>query len=90
MKPLNAANGNERIEQLRKREAALKTAIAAERIKQQKRDEKDKARLAQIVGAVLVERGNSSPEFRAMIAEILDGAVTDVPTRKLLVGRGWL
>jgi hypothetical protein len=47
----NGANGNGKIEALRKREAAIKAALAAEQVKQQKRKERDNARLASIIGA---------------------------------------
>jgi hypothetical protein len=45
---------NDKLDALRKREAALRAAISEEKVRQQKRAEKDHARLASIVGECLL------------------------------------
>jgi hypothetical protein len=83
-------DGNGKIESLRKREAALKAAIAAETQKQQKREAKNRQRLADLIGTALVDQAGSSPDLQLMLKQILSGAVTDVSARRFLEERGWL
>ena len=84
-------NGQERIVLLKARERELRAKIAAEQVRQQKRREKENARLFSIVGQALVESGAKSPEtLGLMLKQVLASAVTDEPTRKFLSGRGWL
>jgi len=83
-------DGNGKIESLRKREAALKAAIAAETQKQQKREAKNRRRLVDLIGTALVDQAGSSPDLQLMLKQILSGAVTDVSARRFLEERGWL
>lgn len=83
-------NGNGKIEALRKREAALKAAIAAEQVRQQKRKQKTEGREFAAIGEALVKYAGQSTEFKLMLTQVLASAVTDDLTRKFLAGRGWL
>lgn len=88
---MNSGNAvNPKLEALRKREAALKAAIAAEQVRQQKQREKSDARLFSIVGAALVAYGTESHDFKTMLRQVLASAVTDERSRQFLGSRGWL
>jgi len=87
---MDTKNGSEKIEALRKREAALKAAIAVEQVRQQKAQAKLQAREFSTVGEALCKYAGQSPDFRLMLKQVLASAVTDEPTRKFLSGRGWL
>jgi len=87
---MDTKNGSEKIEALRKREAALKAAIAAEQVRQQKAQAKLQVREFSAVGEALVKYAGQSPDFKLMLKQVLASAVTDEPTRKFLSGRGWL
>jgi hypothetical protein len=86
----NGTNGNGKIEALRKREAAIKAALAAEQVKQQKAKAKLAAREYATVGEALVKYAVQSPDFHLMLKQVLASAVTDDAARKFLLGRGWL
>jgi hypothetical protein len=60
-----------KLDALRKREAALKAAIAAEQVRQQKRKEKVQARLASVLGACILVDLKTSPQLGALIEESL-------------------
>jgi hypothetical protein len=87
MKPSNA---NDRIEALRKREQAIKAAIAEEQVRQHKRKEKDRARLAAIVGEVLLDRAARVADFDAMLRQILKTADMEDRSRQFLMSMGWV
>lgn len=87
--PDNTEN-NPRLNVLRKREAALRSAIAAEKVKQQKRDEREATRLGLIVGSALVSEGQESPEFRDMLIRILRGSDMNESDKGFLQKKGWL
>jgi len=86
----NDGTTNERILALRRRESALKEALAKELVKQQKAKAKIQAREFSAVGEALVKYAGQSPDFRLMLKQVLASAVTDEPTRKFLSGRGWM
>jgi uncharacterized membrane protein len=80
-----------RIEALRKREQALKTAIARELIRQQKKRERDHGRLCSIVGAALVRNAAEHPDFELMLKSVLKTSATlGDSEKKLLRAKGWL
>ncbi len=80
-----------KLEALRKREAALREAIAAEKVRQQKRSEKEEARLHSIVGQALVQNARQHPDFELMLKSILKSAATlGESEKKLLQAKGWL
>src|SRR5271157_4519818 len=83
-------NGNGKIEALRKREAAIKAALAAEQVKQQKRKERDNARLASIIGAALIEVCAKQPEsVGVMVKQILAASSLRETDRAFLTAKGW-
>ncbi len=81
---------NGKLEALRQREAALKAAIAAEQVRQQKAKAKLDAREFLMVGEALVRYAGQSPEFKTMLRQVLPTAVTDERARRFLEERGWL
>lgn len=86
----NGTNGRDRLEALRQREAALKTAIVAEKVKQQKRREKEHARLCAIVGAICVRDSEESPENKTKLIRAMQGADISEGDRTFLVRMNWL
>lgn len=64
-------NGATRLEALRKREAALREQIAAERIRLERKREREHARLASIVGACLLDDLSGNSETGLLIEESL-------------------
>jgi hypothetical protein len=88
---MDEAGGNaNRLAALRKREAALKTAIAQEQVRQQKRKEKNRARLATIVGTVLLEEAGRAHDFELLLKQTLKKAVKDDKAAKFLMHMNWL
>lgn len=83
-------NTNNRIDALRRREAALKAAIAAEKVRQQKRKEKDDARVFAVVGEALTRYAEQSPDFRLMLKQVLQSADLRDTDRAFLAGKGWV
>lgn len=81
---------NNRIQILRKREAALREAIAAEKVREQKRRAKDDARLHSILGNALVEHAEQSSDLRLMLQQVLQSAVKADSDRNFLKTKGWL
>lgn len=82
---------NEKLEALRKREAALKAAILRELVRQQKRKEKEDARLCSIIGAALVQNAAAHPDFELMLKGVLRTSTTlGDSEKKLLRAKGWL
>jgi hypothetical protein len=84
-------SGNGKIDALLRREAALKAAIAEEKVRQQKREEKEDARLHAIVGAALLQNAKQFPDFELMLKGVLAKStlLTEGET-KLLRAKGWL
>lgn len=67
----NGTNGASRLEQLRKKEAALRAAIAEEKVRQQKQTEKNHARLASVVGECLMADLDVDKNLRLLLEESL-------------------
>jgi hypothetical protein len=84
-----SGNAN-KLEVLRKREAALKAAIAEEQVRQQKRRDKNRARLASIVGVALLEEAARVPDFELLLKQTLKKAVNDDKAVKFLTEMRWL
>ena len=84
-----STNG-ERLESLRKREAALKALILKERLKQQARIEREERRLFGLVGQAVVRDTKEAPEFKAMIMRALKVAGMPDGDRAFLKRKGWL
>jgi len=82
---------SERIEFLKKRERELRAKIVAEQNKQQKRSERDNARLYSIVGQVLIENAAKNPEgLGLMVKQVLQAAELRETDRAFLAGKGWI
>ena len=87
----NRRNGsNERIELLKKREAEIRAAIAAETVKRKKREFKEFERLKNIVGGALLANAAEDPVFAAHLKERLQKAVVVEGERNLLRSKGWV
>jgi hypothetical protein len=86
----NNGNGHNRLQALLRREAALKSAIAAEKVKEQKSREKERDRLYGIVGAICVRDGEETPEYKAMLIRVMQGAEMSDAERAFLMRMGWL
>jgi uncharacterized membrane protein len=71
MQSNSESNHNARIEALRKREQALKNAIAAEKIRIERRREKEKLRHAMILGTSLLSDLDDYPQMKTLLQEIL-------------------
>jgi len=83
-------DGNGKLDALRRKEAALKSAIAAEQVKQQKRKEKENARLASVVGAALMEACAKQPDsVGVMIRQLLQASNIRETDRAFLSAKGW-
>jgi hypothetical protein len=67
---------NGRLEALRKRQDALKTAIALEIVREQKKKERDEARLFSIIGAAAMRYAAKHPEFRLALKDVLQAATS--------------
>jgi hypothetical protein len=85
----NGTNGNDKIEALRKREGALKAAIAAEQVRQQKAKAKLAAKECAEIGEAIVKYARQSAEFKTMLSQVLPVVVTGDKAR-FLRERGWM
>jgi hypothetical protein len=87
------ASGNsisEKLEALRRREQSIREAIALEKVRQQKRNAKDDARMFLVVGEALTRHAAKSPDFRLMLKQVLQSAELRDADRTFLTGKGWL
>jgi HD superfamily phosphodiesterase len=82
--------GNGKLETLRRREQALKAAIAEEKVRQQKLRAKGDARLFSVLGEALAHYAAQSPDFRLMLKQVLQSAELRETDRAFLAGRGWV
>jgi phenylpyruvate tautomerase PptA (4-oxalocrotonate tautomerase family) len=84
----NGTNGI--IEALLKRERAVKAALAAEKVRQQKRKEKEDARLASIIGTALMDVCAKQPEsVGVMVRQILAASSLRESDRTFLAAKGF-
>jgi hypothetical protein len=90
MEKSNGSNGNGRIEALKKREAEIRARIAEERVRQQRRAEKEYERLKTIVGGALLANAAEDPTFAAHLKERLQKAVVAESEQSFLRSKGWL
>ena len=79
---------SERLEALRKKEAALKEAIAEEKVRQQKRDEKEQARLASIIGECVLADIETNPQLGLLVEASLKRN-SNPRAAEFLKSRGW-
>jgi hypothetical protein len=80
---------NDKLEALRRREAAVKAAIAAEKVREQKRKEQIDTRVFRIVGEALTRYAEQSPDFRLMLKQVLQSAEMRDADRAFLAASGW-
>jgi hypothetical protein len=81
---------NNRLQALRKKEAALKTAIAEEKVRQLRKKQRDEARVFSVVGEALTKHAAQSPDFQLMLKQVLQAAELRETDRAFLSGKGWL
>jgi hypothetical protein len=86
----HGTNGNKRLDALLRHEAAVKAAIAVEKVKEQNRREKERNRLCALVGAICVRSGEDAPEFKTMLIRVMQGADVSDGDRAFLVRMNWL
>jgi hypothetical protein len=80
-----------KLEHLRKKEAEIKAALAAEKVKQWQKTQRDQARLFSIVGQALVENCAKQPEsVGVMVRQILAASDLRESDRAFLTGKGWV
>jgi hypothetical protein len=80
---------NAKLDELRRREQALKAAIAQEKVKEQKRKDKENARLFSVIGEALAHYATKSPDFKLMLKQVLQSAELRDTDRAFLAGKGW-
>lgn len=80
---------NAKLDELRRREQALKAAIAQEKVKEQKRKDKENARLFSVLGEALAHYATKSPDFKLMLKQVLQSAELRDTDRAFLTGKGW-
>ena len=86
----NSGGNNDKLAELHRREAALKAAIAEEKVRQQKQKEKAETRLFAIVGEALTRHAERSPDFRLMLKQVLQSAELRDAQRTFLAENDWL
>ena len=85
----NGSNGNGRLDALKKREAEIRARIAQEKVRQQKREEKEQDRLEYIVGRAAVAQAGTDPKFAELLKPALQSVTAD-GEKHLLRARGLL
>jgi hypothetical protein len=83
-------NGNPKLEALLKRADQLDALIASEKLKQQKREQRETEKLDRLLGSAVRKTGAGSSDFRLMIAQTALSGVTDEKERNFLKEKGWL
>lgn len=83
------SNGNGRLDALKKRETEIRARIAQEKVRQQKREEKEQDRVEQIVGHAVVALAANDPKFAdllkpALLSVTADGEKNLLRARRLL------
>lgn len=87
---MNTNGPSNRLEALKAREVRLREALAQERVRQQRRRERDHERLVSIVGEVLLGEAARVPDFALMLKQTLANTVSDSRQRQFLEEMGWL
>jgi len=81
---------NDKLEALRKKEAAVRAQIAQTKVQLQRKREKEAAREAAVIGEALVRYAGQSSDFRLMLKQVLQSAELRDGDRAFLAGKGWL
>jgi len=89
---MNDGNGNRngRIELLRKREAEIRAAIAAETVKRKKREFRDLEKLKTVIGGALLCSASEDATFALHLKERLQKAAIVESEKNFLRSKGWL
>jgi len=89
---MNDSNGNRngRIELLRKREAEIRAAIAAETVKRKRREFKELERLKNVIGGALLATAAEDPAFAVHLKERLQKAALVESETNFLRSKGWV
>jgi hypothetical protein len=85
----NATAGNGRLDALKKREADIRARIAQEKVREQKREDKEQERAERIVGRAAVAYAASDPKFAEQLKPALQSITAD-GEKNLLRARGLL
>jgi hypothetical protein len=84
-------SSGDRLEQLRRRQALLRDQVARELVRQQKKNEREEARINALVGQTLIRNAAANVDFELMLKGILKSATSfNDSEKKLLQKRGWL
>lgn len=83
-------NSNPKIEALLQKIAESRSALAEERVRDQKKSERELSRLNLIVGGVMIRESEDSPEFRDMLIRILRGSDVTESEKAFLAKKDWL
>ena len=88
----NGSGNDKKLEALRRKLEATKTALAQQTVKVQKAKERLEAREFATVGEALVRYARQARDFRTMLQQVLPAAVGTVSEDKarFLKSRGWL
>lgn len=82
---------SDRLAALQNREAALRRQIEVERVRLQRKREKDRARLASIVGEAVLVEAASVPDFALLLKQTLKRALKDEKNAGFVAQQmGWL
>lgn len=89
---MDEKTSNAKVEAMRRRCAAYKAKLDQAVVCDQKAKAKLQAREFAEVGETLCKFAMRSPDFHAALKQMVAAAITvaDEPTRKFLLGRGWL
>ena len=74
---------------LRQRESELRTQIAAEVKRQQKRQWRDLDRLRTLLGSALLRLADQNPDFKRMLIQSIQSAELTPGERAFLKSQGW-
>jgi len=83
-------NGSGRIELLKKREAEIRAAIAAETVKRKKREFRELEKLKTVIGGALLATAAEDPTFAAHLKERLQKAALVESEKNFLRAKGWV
>ena len=78
-----------RLEALLRKQDTLRAALAEARLQQQRRQEREAARIATIVGAALTRAAEDTPSLKLMLTQILQSAELSESDRNFLNRKGW-
>ena len=78
------------LQALLKRQAALRDAIAAEKIRLQRREQKETERLESLIGRIVLAASENDAEFKARVRAAVENVPLLEGEKKLARAKGWL